>query len=151
MTSYRVRWEMDIDEVDSEYAAAEKALEYQRSPGSEATVFEVIREVNGHPTVGAWTTVDLTERTVNGAPLNSEPAEEDWLRIDCPTCGEPAGLLCVWMTHGPDHEKDDQRATPHPQRAREATMPAVQVEVVDLVAALRGSVEAAKKRREAKS
>jgi len=40
MTTYKVRWEIDID-ADNVIEAAEKALAIQRDPNSTATVFEV--------------------------------------------------------------------------------------------------------------
>ena len=43
MPTYNLVWEIEID-AETPLEAARKALEYQRDPGSEATVFDVVEE-----------------------------------------------------------------------------------------------------------
>lgn len=55
MANYLVRWEIDIDDVDSPREAAERAWEAMRRPDSIANVFGVT------DADGIVTTVDLEE------------------------------------------------------------------------------------------
>ena len=57
MTSFLVKWEIDV-EAETPQEAAQKALEIQRDLGSFATVFEV-----AHPS-GWGCVIDLSEETV---------------------------------------------------------------------------------------
>ncbi len=51
---WHVKWEIEVDDVGSHQAAAEKALGIQRDPSSIATVFEVTAPD------GTVETIDLT-------------------------------------------------------------------------------------------
>jgi hypothetical protein len=54
MATFRVVWEMDIDEVESEREAAEKARAYQRNPRSGAGEFRVTRMVPATEKFAGW-------------------------------------------------------------------------------------------------
>lgn len=55
MTTYNIKWEIEIDAKTPE-EAARKALEIQRDPASLATVFDIYDEEGNH------TRVDLLEQ-----------------------------------------------------------------------------------------
>lgn len=69
MPEYLVRWEINVDEVDSPREAAEVALEIMRDPLSDAVVFDVgplsvLEFVNVSSTYVRnrdWVRVDLSE------------------------------------------------------------------------------------------
>lgn len=58
LTSYKVRWEIDVDARNQE-DAARRALEIQRDPTSIALVFDV--EDNTNPTTPVFMRIDLEE------------------------------------------------------------------------------------------
>lgn len=60
LKEYRVTWSIDIGECSSPREAAEKALEVQRTSGSQATVFEV-QEWAGTASRGLLVEIDLLE------------------------------------------------------------------------------------------
>jgi hypothetical protein len=57
MPNYRVRWEIDIFDVDSPRAAAEQAREIQLQPDNIANVFEVAKSTNPND----FETIDLLD------------------------------------------------------------------------------------------
>lgn len=59
MADYRVKWEIDVFDVDSAEDAAREALRIQRDPASTATVFDVLPVQP--PGLVPFTTVDLDE------------------------------------------------------------------------------------------
>ena len=58
MPTYCVRWEINIEDVNSPLEAAQTALEMQRDPNSVATVFDV--QIAGLDASDNWDTIDLT-------------------------------------------------------------------------------------------
>lgn len=65
MSTYRVFWSIDIEDVEDPVEAARQALEIQRDPESIATVFEVARHADepnpGWRLADSWV-VDLEEQ-----------------------------------------------------------------------------------------